>query len=80
VVTGLFSAVGVAIAVALARWSAHPARRWLGTAGSLTALSLVPPFAVGAAAGTIAALVLLHLVAAAVMIPTLARALRPRTG
>ena len=43
---------------------------------SLTAISLVPPLISGADAATIAALIGLHLVAAAVMIPTLARSLR----
>jgi len=76
VVTGVFSCVGVVIAVALLRWSARPADRFVWTAGTLTAISLVPPFLSGAAAATIATLVVLHLVAAAVMVPTLARSLR----
>ena len=46
------------------------------TAVSLTAVSLVPPFLSGANAGTTAALLGLHLVAATVMIPTLTRSLR----
>ena len=79
VLTGAFSLVGVVIAVALLRWSARPARHFLWTAGSLTALSLVPPFLVGANPATVVALVGLHLVAAAVMIPALARGLRVRT-
>lgn len=80
VVTGFFSAVGVAIAAALLRWSARPATRFLWTAVPLTALSFVPPFLSGADAATIATLLGLHLVSAAVMIPTLTRALRPRIG
>ena len=76
VVTGFFSLVGVVIAVALLRWSARPAERFVRTAVSLTAVSLVPPFLSGADAATTVAHVGLHLVAAAVMIPTLARALR----
>jgi hypothetical protein len=76
VVTGFFSAVGVVIAVALRRWSARPAERFVWTAVSLTAISLVPPFLSGATAATTIALLGLHLVAAAVMIPTLARSLR----
>jgi hypothetical protein len=47
---------------------------------SLTAVSLIPPFVSGAGAATVTALLGLHLVAAAVMIPTLARSLRARTG
>ena len=42
----------------------------------LLAVSLVPPFVVGASLGTSIALVALHLLAAAVMIPVLARRLR----
>jgi hypothetical protein len=45
---------------------------------SLTAISLVPPFICAADAATVAALVGLHLVAAAVMIPALTRSLRTR--
>jgi hypothetical protein len=78
VVTGFFSIVGVVIALALQRWSADPARRFLWVAGSLTAISLVPPFISGADTATVAALVALHLIAAAVMIPALMRSLRPR--
>jgi hypothetical protein len=74
--TGLFSVVGVVIAIALLRWSARPAERWVWTAVALTAISLVPPFLSGAAASTVAALIGLHLVAAAVVIPVLARGLR----
>ena len=79
VVTGFFSVVGIVIAAALLRWSAHPARRFVWTALSLTAVSLVPPLLSGANTATIAALLGLHLVPAAVMIPTLARSLRTRT-
>jgi len=78
VVTGFFSVVGVAIAAALLRWSARPAKRFGWTAVSLTAISLVPPLLSGANAATISALLGLHLVAATVMIPTLARSLRAR--
>jgi hypothetical protein len=76
VVTGVFSVVGVVIAVVLLRWSARPAERFVWTTLSLTAVSLVPPFISGANATTVAALLGLHLVAAAVMIPTLTRRLR----
>src|SRR5215813_167340 len=79
VVTGFFSVVGVVIAVALLRWSARPARRFVWTAVALTAISLVAPILSGADAATTTALFGLHLVPAAVMIPTLARSLRNRT-
>ncbi|WP_238015446.1 DUF6069 family protein [Dactylosporangium sp. AC04546] len=80
VVTGFFSVVGVVIAVALLRWSARPARRFVWTAVSLTAISLVPPLISGANTATTTALLMLHLVPAAVMIPTLTRSLRTRTA
>jgi hypothetical protein len=79
VVTGFFSLVGIVIAVALLRWSTRPAERFVWTAVSLTAISLVPPFLCGANTATTIALLGLHLVAATVMIPTLARSLRART-
>ena len=76
VVTGLFSVVGIVIAGALLRWSARPAQRFVWTAVSLTALSLVAPLLSGADTATTTALIGLHLVPAAVMIPSLARSLR----
>ncbi|MEU9828854.1 DUF6069 family protein [Micromonospora chersina] len=79
VVTGFFSVVGVVIALALLRWSARPAQRFVWTAVPLTAISLVPPLVAGADTATTSALLGLHLVPAAVMIPTLARSLRTRT-
>ncbi|MFG2109348.1 DUF6069 family protein [Micromonospora chersina] len=79
VVTGFFSVVGVVIAVALLRWSARPAQGFLWTAVSLTAISLVPPLVAGAGTATTVTLLGLHLVPAAVMIPTLTRSLRIRT-
>jgi hypothetical protein len=79
VVTGFFSVVGIVIAVALLRWSARPAKRFVWTAVSLTAISLVPPLLSGANTATTTALLGLHLVPATVMIPTLARSLRTRT-
>jgi hypothetical protein len=80
VVTGFFSVVGIVIAVALLRWSARPAERFVQTAVSLTAISLIPPLLSGANTATTTALLGLHLVAATVMIPTLARSLRHRGG
>jgi hypothetical protein len=79
-VTGFFSVVGVALAAALLRWSARPAALFARVALTLTAVSLVPPFLSGADAGTVAALLGLHLVAAAVVIPVLTRCLRGLGG
>ena len=80
VVTGAFSVVGVVIAAGLRRWSARPAERFVGTTVALTAVSLVPPLLSDADTTTVAALIGLHLVAAAVVIPTVARSLRAATG
>jgi len=80
VVTGIFSIVGVVIAAALLRWSAHPAERFVWTAASLTTISLVPPVLSGAHPATVTTLIGLHLVAASVMIPCLSRSLRRLTG
>jgi hypothetical protein len=79
VVTGFFSVVGIVIAAGALRWSARPAERFVRTAVSLTAISLVPPLLSGANTATTTALIGLHLVSATVMIPTLARSLRTRT-
>jgi hypothetical protein len=79
VVTGFFSVAGIALAAALLRWSARPAERFVQTAVTLTAISLVPPLLSEADTATTTALLGLHLVAATVMIPSLARSLRTRT-
>lgn len=76
VMTGVFCLAGLLVAAAFRRWSSRPAELFVRTAVTLTAVSLVPPLLVGASAGTVAALVLLHLVAAAVVIPAVARSLR----
>ncbi|WP_329438695.1 DUF6069 family protein [Streptomyces canus] len=80
VVTGFFSAVGVVIAGAFLCRSPRPAERFMWTAVSLTAISLVPPLLSGANTATTTALLGLHLVPAAVMIPTLTRSLRTRAA
>ena len=76
VTTGVFSVVGILIAAGFRRWSARPAARFLTTTVTLTAISLLPPFLVEANAATVAALVVIHVVAAAVVIPALTRELR----
>jgi Family of unknown function (DUF6069) len=79
-VTGVFSILGVLTALALRRWSPRPATWFLRTTVALTASSLVPPVASGADAATTTALIGLHLVAASVVIPTMARRLRAPTA
>jgi hypothetical protein len=73
---GVFSLVGVVLAAALLRWSERPAELFVRTAVTLTAISLVPPVLWGSGADTVVALVGLHLVVAAVMVPVLGRSLR----
>lgn len=75
-VTVVFSVLGVLIAAALSRWSDSPVQWWLRTTVVLTAVSLVPPFLAAADAGTAATLLALHLLAAAVVVPVVARTLR----
>ena len=74
--TFLCSLAGVVLAVVLARRAAAPRRTFVRVTGTLTAVSLVPPFLVPAGAATVAVLVLTHLVAAAVVIPAVAARLR----
>ena len=63
---------GVALAV-LNRLSNDPSRRFVQTTIALTALSCVPSIALGDDIATKVALVTLHLVAAAIIVPALAR-------
>lgn len=68
------------LAIAFARWSTRPARLFVRTTVVLAALSLVAPIAaVDTPASTRIALVIGHVIAAAVVIPVLARSLRART-
>lgn len=80
VVTGGFSLVGVGLALALLRWSSRPARRFVWTTVLLTAASLVPALLSGGTVATACSLVLLHLVAASVVVPALGWALGGRVG
>ena len=79
VVTGLFSVAGIGIAVACSL-ERSPAERYVRTAATLTAISLVPPLLSAAKPATVTADFLgIHLAAATVVIFTLARSLRNRT-
>jgi hypothetical protein len=76
--TLMLTAVGVLIALALARWARRPERTWIITAVVLTVLSFAPSVTAGhATPGTKAVLVLTHIVAAIIVIPVVARSLRP---
>jgi hypothetical protein len=73
--TFMFSLVGIGIAAAVRRWSSQPARAFLRITLTLTAISLVPPFLVDANPATVVSLLVIHLAAAAVVIPVLVRRL-----
>jgi hypothetical protein len=74
--TVLFSVVGLVIAAVLRRFARSPRTAWLRTTGTLTVLSLVPDALADAAPSTKALLMLTHVVAAAIVIPAVARRLR----
>ena len=73
--TAVFSLVGVVLAVVLTRTVRRPRTVFVRTTVVLTALSLVPDVIVDAAPTTKALLMLTHLVAAAIVIPMVARRL-----
>jgi hypothetical protein len=73
--TLIFSLVGVAIAAVMARTARRPRATFVRTALALTALSFVPDLTFGFDAGSAATLIGLHLVAATIVVPTLARRL-----
>ncbi|MGW5137214.1 DUF6069 family protein [Streptomyces sp. NPDC004135] len=71
-----WSVAGIVLAVALARWARRPARTFTVTTVALTALSLAgPAVAPHTALSTQVVLAVSHVVAAAVIIPLLARRL-----
>ncbi|MER7281233.1 DUF6069 family protein [Dactylosporangium sp. NPDC000244] len=73
--TAIFSLVGVVLAAVLARFARRPRRVFVRTTVVLTALSLVPDVLADSALGTKALLMLTHLVAAAIVVPLVARRL-----
>jgi uncharacterized protein DUF6069 len=75
VLTAVFSLVGLVLAAVLSRTARHPRRAFVRTTVVLTVLSLVPDVIADAAPGTKALLMLTHLVAAAIVIPAIARRL-----
>ena len=73
--TFLGAIAGGVIAAVLKRRSVDPARRFVQVAVALTALSCIPSVAMPHGVATKLALVTTHLVAAAVIVPVLARKL-----
>jgi peptidoglycan/LPS O-acetylase OafA/YrhL len=75
--TLVFSLAGVGIAAVLSRKARRPRASFVRTAVALTALSFVPDLTFGFDAGSAATLIALHSVAAAIVVPALARRLAP---
>jgi hypothetical protein len=71
--TFLGAVLGGLVVAGLNRWSSSAGTRFVQVAVALTALSCVPSVAMPDAAGTQIALVALHLLAAAIIVPVLAR-------
>jgi hypothetical protein len=76
--TLVFSLLGAGIAAVLARKARRPRATFVRTAVTLTALSFVPDLTFGFDAGSAVTLIALHTVAAAIVVPTLARRLTAR--
>ncbi|MHA6779491.1 DUF6069 family protein [Pseudonocardia saturnea] len=75
VMTLMFSALGLVIATALRRFAHRPRTAWLRTTVALTVLSFVPDVLADAAVTTKVLLMVTHVVAAAIVIPAVARRL-----
>ncbi|MEW2146698.1 DUF6069 family protein [Micromonospora vinacea] len=75
VLTAVFSLIGVVIAALLARFARRPRHTFVRTTVVLTVLSVVPDVIADAGPATKALLMLTHLVAAAIVIPAVARRL-----
>lgn len=73
--TLIFSLVGVAIAAVMARRAGRPRRTFVRTTAALTVLSLVPDAVVGFDLASALTLMTLHVCAALVVVPVLARRL-----
>jgi hypothetical protein len=73
--TAFFSLIGLVLAVVLRRFARDPRSTFVRSTVVLTALSLVPDVIADATSATKALLMLTHLVAAAIVIPAVARRL-----
>ena len=67
--------IGTVLAVSFAKWARHPRRTFVVTTVGLTVLSLVPDVVADATTGSKLVLMLTHLVAAAIVVPTIAKRL-----
>ncbi|MGY0002946.1 DUF6069 family protein [Micromonospora sp. I033] len=75
VLTAAFSLLGVVIAALLFRFARRPRRTFVRTTVVLTVLSLLPDVIADAGTATKILLMLTHLIAAAIVIPAVARRL-----
>lgn len=75
--TLVFSLIGVAIAAVMARRARRPRSTFVRTTVTLTALSFVPDVTFGFDAASAVTLIALHIVAALIVVPVLARRLAP---
>jgi hypothetical protein len=75
VLTAIFSVAGLVIATVLRRFARHPRAAWIRTTVALTVLSFVPDLMADAGVATKMLLMLTHVVAAAIVIPAVARRL-----
>jgi hypothetical protein len=73
--TVIFSVLGLVIAAALRRFARQPRTAWIRATVALTVLSFVPDLLADAAAATKVLPMLAHVVAAAIVIPAVARPL-----
>ncbi|BDH55822.1 DUF6069 family protein [Tsukamurella sp. PLM1] len=73
--TMVFSLIAVGIAAVLARRARHPRSTFVRTCVTLLVLSFVPDVTFGFDAASAAVLILTHVVAAAIVVPALARRL-----
>lgn len=78
--TLVFSLVGVALAAVLARKARRPRRTFVRTTVALAVLSLVPDATFGFDLASAVTLMSLHVLAAGIVIPTLARRLARAAG
>jgi len=76
--TLVFSLVGVGIAAVMARTARRPRPTFVRTAIALTALSIVPDLTFGFDTGSAVTLITLHVLAAAIVVPTVAGRLARR--
>jgi amino acid transporter len=70
--TLIFALIGVGIAAVMARKARRPRRTFVRTTVALTLLSFVPDLTFGFDAGSAATLIVLHIVAAGIVVPVLA--------